>query len=61
LGTGLQVSSQIREYDIHPDCKRFLMMIPVEGKMVTTTSGAPRKINIVVNRLEELKERVPAD
>ena len=39
-------------WDISPDGKRFLMM-----KKVATE--APRKINIVVNWFEELKQRVP--
>jgi serine/threonine protein kinase len=37
-------------WDIHPDGKRFLMLKNAE---------APRKINIVVNWTEELKQRVP--
>ncbi len=41
-------------WDIHPDGKRFLMM-----KEAATES--PRKINIVLNWFEELKDRVPVD
>jgi serine/threonine protein kinase/Tol biopolymer transport system component len=41
-------------WDISPDGKRFLMMKEVEAE-------APRKINIVLNWFEELKERVPVD
>jgi serine/threonine-protein kinase len=37
-------------WDIHPDGKRFLMLKNAE---------APRKINVVVNWTEELKQRVP--
>jgi len=39
-------------WDISPDGKRFLM---VTG----TAAEVPRKINIVVNWFEELKQRVP--
>jgi serine/threonine protein kinase/Tol biopolymer transport system component len=44
-------------WDIHPDGKRFLMM-----KLTAAPSSAaivPRKINIVLNWFEELKQRVP--
>ena len=43
-------------WDIGRDGKRFLMM-----KEVVSTAAAenPRKINIVVNWFEELKQRVP--
>jgi hypothetical protein len=40
------------QWDINPDGERFLMMKGAAG----TTS----KINIVLNWLEELKQRVPA-
>jgi hypothetical protein len=47
-------------WGIHPDGKRFLMM----KSSPTTDNGLdtsePRRINIVLNWLEELKERVPA-
>ena len=49
-GTG--VVSQVSLWDISPDGKRFLMM-----KEIATE--APRKINVVVNWFEELKQRVP--
>jgi serine/threonine-protein kinase len=44
-------------WDIHPDGKRFLMM--KEPGPGASAGGGPRKINIVVNWLEELKQRVP--
>jgi serine/threonine-protein kinase len=44
-------------WDIHPDGKRFLMMKEV-GNTPSESTG-PRKINIVLNWLEELKQRVP--
>jgi hypothetical protein len=40
-------------WDISPDGKRFLMM-----KESGSSAGGPRKINIVVNWIEELKQRV---
>jgi eukaryotic-like serine/threonine-protein kinase len=44
-------------WDINPDGKRFLMMkgLRAEG----SAGGGPRKINIVLNWFEELKQRVP--
>ena len=53
-------------WDIHPDGKRFIM-IKTPGTPVneTTAEGAgatgPRKITIVLNWGEELKQRVPVD
>jgi serine/threonine protein kinase len=44
-------------WDIHPDGKRFLMM--KEPEAVASAGGSPRKINIVLNWFEELKQRVP--
>jgi serine/threonine protein kinase len=42
-------------WDLSPDGKRFLMMKDADAPEV------PRKINVVVNWLEELKERAPVD
>ena len=44
----------VTPWDISSDGKRFLMM-----KMPSAAAEAPRKINIVVNLIEELKQRVP--
>jgi Tol biopolymer transport system component len=44
-------------WDINPDGKRFIMMKEVESN--TSEAGGPRKINIVLNWFEELKQRVP--
>jgi serine/threonine-protein kinase len=44
-------------WDISPDGKRFLMM--KEAGPTASGGGGPRKINIVLNWLEELKQRVP--
>jgi ribosomal protein L21E len=43
-------------WDISPDGKRFLMMKPVQAP----AAEVQRKINIVVNWFEELKQRVPS-
>jgi len=44
-------------WDISPDGKRFLMM--KESTADVPAEGSPRKINIVLNWFEELKQRVP--
>ena len=44
-------------WDIHPDGKRFLM---IKESSAGGAGGFPRKINIVLNWLEELKRQVPA-
>ena len=43
--------------DISPDGKRFLMM--KETGPTASAAGTPQKINIVVNWIEELRQRVP--
>ena len=43
--------------NISPDGKRFLMMKEVVSTKKSVT--APRKINIVINWFEELKQHVP--
>ena len=48
-------------WDIHPDGKRFLMMKQDAGDGEEPETGAPSKINIVVNWFEELKDRVPME
>jgi len=44
-------------WDMHPDGKRFLRMKPPGAS--PSTAAAPRKIHIVLNWFEELKQRVP--
>jgi serine/threonine-protein kinase len=44
-------------WDISPDGKRFLMLKPYAD--TSPAAGGPRKINIVLNWLEELKQHVP--
>lgn len=48
-------------WDIHPDGKRFLMIKKPGREVETDTSKANRKINVVLNWFEELKEKVPVD
>ncbi len=47
------------QWDISPDGKRFLMMKETAATAKPAAPEAPRKINIVVNWFEELKQRVP--
>jgi len=57
-GTYVQLStSSGQPWDISPDGKRFLMM--KEHPLTPSASAGLRKINIVVNWSEELKQRVP--
>ena len=50
-----------RGWDIDPDGKRFLMIKPRIMAGSESASEIPRKISIVLNWFEELKERVPLD
>jgi len=52
-------SLELSSWDIHPDGRRFLMMKAL-GSTGSTAAEGPRKINIIVNWTEELKQRVPA-
>jgi hypothetical protein len=44
-------------WDISPDGKRFLMM--KEPESTVPAGGGPRRINMVLNWFQELKQRVP--
>jgi len=46
-------------WDVHPDGDRFLMLQADASTDDELASQIPRKINIVVNWFEYLKERVP--
>jgi Tol biopolymer transport system component len=46
-------------WDVSPDGKRFLMMKEAAATGKQAIAEAPRRINIVLNWLEELKQRVP--
>jgi Tol biopolymer transport system component len=45
-------------WDICPDGKRFLMIKPPPD--LAATGASPRKINVILNYFEELKQRAPA-
>jgi len=47
-------------WDISADGKRFLMIKEPLATSQADAAGAPRKINVVLNWFEELKQRVPA-
>jgi Tol biopolymer transport system component len=44
-------------WDLSPNGKRFLML--KDAGTALAASGAPRKINVILNWMEELKQRVP--
>jgi serine/threonine protein kinase len=46
-------------WDISPDGKRFLMIKPPASTGAAPAAAGPRRINIVLNWFEELKQRVP--
>jgi serine/threonine-protein kinase len=48
-------------WDIHPNGEKFLMMKPAETADEESTKRSSRKINMVLNWFEELKQRVPVD
>ena len=48
-------------WDIHPNDKRFLMLKSADTADGESPAEAPRKIIVVTNWFEELKERVPVD
>jgi hypothetical protein len=46
-----------RNYDITPDGKQFLVVLP--ASQTGTNQQQALQINVVLNWLEELKQRVP--
>jgi eukaryotic-like serine/threonine-protein kinase len=49
----------VRDYDVMPDGKRFVMVFPADEDK---QGAAPRpRINVVLNWIEELEARLPAD
>jgi serine/threonine protein kinase len=57
FSTGARIDCTL--WDISPDGKRFLMMKPPASTGAAPEAAGPRKINIVLNWFEELKQRVP--
>ena len=53
---GFAIRDGARSYDITPDGKRFLVMLPASE----TTSGETLQINVVLNWFHDLEQRVPA-
>jgi Tol biopolymer transport system component len=53
-GPYLPTSGSLPNYDVTPDGQRFLMLKPTEQ-----AQAAPTQINVVLNWIEELKQRVP--
>jgi serine/threonine-protein kinase len=53
------LSDDFTYWDISPDGKRFLMMKEAASTGVAPTAAGPRRINIVLNWFEELKQKVP--
>ena len=47
----------IRGYDVMPDGKRFITIVPAD--QVRDSSADRQRINIVLNWFEELKQRAP--
>jgi len=52
-----RVSIDVRDYDVLPD-GQFLSTVPAEDNTASRTAEAPQ-IRVVLNWLEELKQRVP--
>ena len=46
-------------WDINPEDKRFLMIKGVEETEDDSARGRPRKVVIITNWFEELKEKMP--
>jgi Tol biopolymer transport system component len=46
-------------WDIHPNGKKFLMLKPPGSSSTTSAEPGPRKIIVVTNWFEELKQKVP--
>ena len=54
---GFILGNSLRNFDVTPDGKRFLMMIPPE--QLQSNGQASPQINVVLNWFEDLKQRVP--
>ena len=58
-GTYCFVQDEDFSWDISPDGRRFLMIKELTDNAQTPAGASPRRINIVLNWFEELKQRVP--
>jgi serine/threonine-protein kinase len=58
-GTYRFVQDEDFSWDISPDGRRFLMIKELTDNAQTPAGASPRRINIVLNWFEELKQRVP--
>jgi serine/threonine-protein kinase len=54
---GFLLGNSLRNFDVAPDGKRFLMLLPPE--QLQTNGQASQQIDIVLNWFEDLKQRVP--
>ena len=48
-----------RNYDITPDGKQLVVVLPLSGVRNDSTRRAPQQINVVLNWFNELQQRVP--
>ena len=56
------IATVLSNWDIsRPDGKRFLMIKPPEATTGESPDEGPRKISVIVNWFEKLKERAPVD
>ena len=58
VSSNLSSSYDLVTWDISPDGKRFLMMKPMQSTDKAPEAEVPRRINIVLNWFEELKQKV---
>ena len=61
LSVSFPSSTLTDTWDIHPEGDRFLMIKLAETSEGDYRTGGPRKINIIRNWFEEMKEQVPTD
>ena len=48
-----------RNYDITPDGKQFVVVLPASSSTTRSDKPTPQQINVVVHWFEDLKQRVP--
>ena len=61
IGEGVQFVGTGRQYDITPDGKQFIVVLDASTSASPdgTRRPPPTQINVVLNWMEELKQRVP--